>query len=298
MSVDPTVGAPAAPEAASEDTVAPADSAAAPTPVAAPAPAAAPAGIDQTERNRRAAEGRQRVEYDRKLAAANAQIAQLGQAVAQLTTQITAAEQRRQTAELAELAERDPLAAANRRIEMLEQRIAGAQPQPTQPTTPVQPAVDPDVAYTQEMARQIISRVNAELGTELTGDEADLDWDSPKTFELSARLLASRSQGAVTSTKPPAAVATGGDVPKAEKQADSAEDIAQRVSDIVRRDLGISSPAGPQPLSPRAASGAPTEEDLQATVQDYSSKSGPRPTIQKLREQREAIARTVPRTGR
>ena len=80
-----------------------------------------------------------------------------------------------------------------------------------------------------------------------------------------------------------------------EPAAPNVEEITRQVTEQIRREMGLGSPASPQPSSPRAASGVPTEDDLQATVTGYNSKNGPRQTIQKLREQREAIARTVNR---
>lgn len=274
MSVDPT--APAAPAEDSHNTVAPGASDPAPAPVTPAAPAAAEV---LAERNRRAAEGR-------KAAALERTVAQLTQTVNTLGLQISASEQRRLNEELAQL---DPLERADRRIEMLERRIAGAPPQPTLSTSRP-PQVQPDVEYTQNRSQEILDQINAELGTDLKVDDPGLNWEDEAPFQASAYRLAAQKVRALGTVQPPKVEAKEDDVPKA---AATEEEITARVTDTIRRELGISSPAGPQPNSPRASAGAPTEADFQKTVEGYNSKLGPRATLAKLREQREAAAKAA-----
>ncbi len=225
------------------------------------------------------------------------------QQVTALGAQFSAAEQRRIDEQLSQLP-LDERAIAE--VRLLKERIAGMQSRPTPITTPPPARPQPDVAYTQQKSQEIVQAINAEFGTSLTGEEAGLDWDSERTFELSARLLAmqqrtaqpplAESTGASPALSTQGAVPpTGADVP-AKKNDDAPPDAAtirDQVTEQIRRDLGISSPASPQPTGSRATPGVVTEDDLQKTVSGYNSKQGPGSIRKKLQEQREAAAKAA-----
>lgn len=295
MSVDPQRDAPVAPTG-DQNTAALGDPAPTPAPVTPVAPAAAPV-VTKAERDRLAAEGRRRAQLEQELQQQRTLVGQLTQQVTALGAQFSASEQRRIEEQLSQLP-LDERAIAE--VRLLKERIAGMQSRPTPVATPLPQRPQPDVAYTEQKSQEIISAINAELGVTLTGDEAGLDWDSERTFELSARLLAMQQRTAqppVTPDRPSgdqgAVLPTGAEVPAKKDDETSEAAITARVTEQIRRDLGISSPAAPQPTGSRSTPGIVTEEDLQKTVSGYNSKQGPGSIRAKLKEQRDAAAKAA-----
>lgn len=303
MVVDPQQGAPAAPTGDSENTAAQGNPEPSPAAVAPVAPAAAPAddAVLKAERDRRAREGRDRAAQDRRLSQIEQTVNATAQQFQTFLAQQAASEQQRIQARLDAI--EDPGERALAELRLMRQQTAGVRPQPVQPARPVAPAVPPvdTTEETRDRAQLILDQINDELGTQVTLDTQGLDWREEAPFRASAYRLAAqqvRAQGAVRPTAATAATTGESNVPKKTEQDAGSVDVAEitrQVTEQVRRDLGVSSPASPQAASAqRSRAGVPTIEDLHKTVTAYDSKRGPKDRIRKLREQREALVQALP----
>jgi hypothetical protein len=267
-----------------------------------PPPAASPetppaAGDDDAkrERDRRAAEGRRL----RALEETNVQLAQnvsvLTSRLEQMGAQLSAREQRDQEAYLNSLPPDERL---EKKVELLEQRLAAPPARPTQPAAP--PTEDP-VAYQRRRAQEILDGINERFGTDITPEEAVelgrrgiVDWASEDTYVATLRSVAIQAAQARPTPSQGGVTPQGKETPVAKNS--QTDDIDKRIQDGVDaalRDLGIHRPNSPRAA---AASGPVSSEDMQKTTWGYSSRQGPKAMRAKLQQQIDAAREAAPKS--
>ena len=268
-----------------------------PVPAAPAAPPAAPAGTEppvvaasdpvKELRDRLAQAGRERAAAEARAAQAQQQAQALQSQLQQLQTQVqeigstlTVQQQRQQEAYLASL---PPDRRVEARIQLLEQRIAGAQRQPTQPQA-VTPPVPQRTSITDEEIRahqqRLLDQVKQETGVALDISDEALDARNPEVYLASARALA-RAMAKQTPQEAP--------VVKDEKAA-SAVDVAaikNEIAEEIYRELGVARPNSP---AAAAGSGTVTSESIQTVLKSAKPASGQRAKLEQLRQIREQAA--------
>lgn len=234
-------------------------------------------GRELAETRRQAAEAQQAyMRQQQELAQMRQQMGQMSQ---YLTTQQQRAQQdrqRQQDAYLASLPFEDRLVEQNKmvaaEVQQLRQQIAGAQqrqPMRSEPTRPHEPTQAEREAYQRERSAEILQAINTEYGTELTGQEAGIDWRSPETFEATVRTYAVLASSADDDEEPVVA-----------KRAPK-DDVDARIEAAVSKAIGVGRPNG---ATGRGPAGIPSEADLQSIVLSADSRQGRRQVQAQLRE--------------
>lgn len=208
---------------------------------------------------------------------------------AHLTEQQRADEQRKQQELDNYLSTLPPEQRLDRKIELLGEQVKQLQTAAT-PSRPVQqqapapqrsaqqPAPSSDDAtlqYMKDRAIQIVGEAQTEFGVKVDVSQfSDAEWESEESFYKAVMRRAARGEGeAMPGKKPPAT--------------ETPQQMQARIRREVEEQLGVSSPNGPRTGVPRGKK--PTEDDVHALVNGYSSAKGPKAQTAKLRELRERM---------
>lgn len=249
--------------------------------------AGSPGAIDEAkrERDRRAQEGRELAELRRQNAQLAGQVTGLYDQLNKIGASLSEREKREQEAYLQSL---PPDERADKRIELLEQRLDAATARTTQQQQPQDARVGQSRQETEQeardrLSREILAEVNAQFGTDITlEDAADLgergliDWGGPDTFRSTLKTVAAMSTASRQATPPKEGVeGGGGNVANKQQGSSVSEDERTRIrreeEERIYRELGIS-----RPNSARAASGRPAPPDPQEIRQatwDYNPRN-------------------------
>lgn len=261
-----------------------------------------PARLSKKERDRRAREGRVRRQQADTINRLAGQVdhlsAQLGSLVSGLTAEERARQEQQDRQREAYLKTLPPDQQALKRVEYLEQRIAGLQAQPKQPSTSTpqpRPSASPAARreetseeYQRRRMGEILDEIEEEYGITLTGKERGLDASGEDVFIASARAIA--AQLADNEEEPVAKKASARGRPPEDE--DDTDDLEERVDRQARRDLGVGRPNSPRSAAP-PRSGPITPEHFRAVTDKYNSKKGPRGPLKEIAKLRDRAAARI-----
>jgi hypothetical protein len=166
----------------------------------------------------------------------------------------------RQQANDARIAQLPPAQRQDEQIKALQEevrRLSGS------PPVGAPPAFDP-VAYQKQLSEQMIAQYNSAHGLEgdeaITGDEDDLDWRTPETFEVSLGIIAKQRQRS-------ASARGGGDMAAKKPETVDLAALTKQVRDQVLQEMGAGNSNSPRP---NGGTGSVSQEDIRKTVQSGS----------------------------
>jgi chromosome segregation ATPase len=177
---------------------------------------------------------------------------------------------------------REEVRLANERVARLETTLSTRNAATARPSVVAPPpAQETPEQYFRRRGNEIIAEAGETYGVTLdrTALESleESDWDDERSFTRAINKLAARMSNGEEISVP---------AKKTPSKPETPAEMEARITESVKRSIGISSPASPRAAGSGRRGAAPTSEDVAKTMETYDSRKGPKANLAKLREQR------------